>query len=151
MTVLSYKAGVSAVGQYQTSGIPYATASFTVPMLKVVGARELVFPNITRFFTIVNTCTGNNAPLRIGFSALGVTGSAAQNQAGVGGASSYFILNNGESFTGELRVRSIFLLGDSATAGSTASVIAGLTGISSSVLINNWTGSHIDYGGEHWV
>ena len=141
----NYKPGVSSVGQYQASGIPFATASFTVPMLKAAGARELVFPNVTKFFTVINTSTGAAAPLRIGFSQLGMTGSAN------GGTNSYFVLNNGESYTGELRVRSIFLLGDSATAGATASVVAGLTGISGSSLLNNWSGSNRDFGGDHWV
>ena len=35
----NYKPGVSSVGQYQAIGIPFATASFTVPMLKAAGAR----------------------------------------------------------------------------------------------------------------
>ena len=135
MSTLSYKAGLSSVGQYQMSGKPFATASFTVPTHAAVGtgALEFEFPQVTKFFTVINTNTGANSPLRVGFSALGTTGSEG------GGTDNYFTLDNGESYTGELKVARVYLLGSS--AATSASVIAGLTGIQTGSLQENWSGT----------
>jgi len=93
------KPGLNAVGQYQLSGIPYATASVVVSNAAVT---EIEFPTVTKFVTVVNEHSGSSAKLRVGFSELGVT---TNNH--------YFILDNGESYTGEFRVASIFIAGDS--------------------------------------
>ena len=127
-----YQAGVSSVGQYQMSGIPYATASQTVPPSSSAPLK-IPFPNVTKFVTVVNEVTGANAPLRVGFSVLGVTGSAG------GGTDNFFLLDNGESYTGEWRVSDIYMLGHA--AGATASVIAGLTGVIRGELPLNWSGN----------
>jgi hypothetical protein len=125
------KPGLNAVGQYQLSGIPYATASVVVSNAAVT---EIEFPTVTKFVTVVNEHSGSSAKLRVGFSELGVT---TNNH--------YFILDNGESYTGEFRVASIFIAGDSTP--STASVIAGLTMIELENLPNNWSGSDSIYNG----
>ena len=128
--------GVGAVGQYQTSGIPYATASVGVfSILDGEGATQIPFPFVTKFVTVVNEHSGSSAKLRVGFSAAGITGSGSPS----GEADNYFILDNGESYTGEFRVSSIFIAGDSTP--TTASVIAGMTGIPSYKLQNNWSGT----------
>ena len=118
------KPGLNAVGQYQQSGIPFASASILVSNSSVT---EVEFPTITKFVTVVNEHSGSSAKLRVGFSSAGIVGT------------NYFILENGESYTGEFRVSSIFILGDSTP--STASVIAGLTMIETNNLPNNWSGS----------
>ena len=123
--------GVGAVGQYQLSGIPYATASvFIQNVVDGEGSTQISFPYVTKFVTVVNEHSGSSAKLRVGFSAEGVTGSVQQN---------YFILDNGESYTGEFRVSSVFLAGN--TTNTTASVIAGMTGIPSYKLQTNWSGT----------
>tara|TARA_Y100001938_G_C7919432_1_gene343660 strand:- start:37 stop:468 length:432 start_codon:yes stop_codon:yes gene_type:complete len=132
----NYKAGLGAVGQYQMSGIPFVTASFTIPA-KGQAPLELEFPAVTKFFTIVNTNAGTSVPIRFGFSTLGTTGSAAHG----GGSDNYFVLDNGESYTAELRVAKLFILSD-AFAQSSASVVAGLTGIDAGSLGLNWSGSN---------
>ena len=119
------KPGLNAVGQYQLSGIPYASASIVLSNSSVT---EVEFPTITKFVTVVNEHSGSSAKLRVGFSTLGVS---TNNH--------YFTLDNGESYTGEFRVKSIFLSGDSAP--STASVIAGLTMIEIENLTTNWSAS----------
>jgi len=129
---LKYRSGVSAVGQYQMSGIPYATASQAVPASSSAPLK-IEFPNVTKFVTVVNEVTGTNAPLRVGFSALGVTGSAG------GGTDNFFLLDNGESYTGEWRVADIYMLGHA--AATSASVIAGLTGVIRGELPLNWSGN----------
>jgi hypothetical protein len=118
------KPGLNAVGQYQLSGIPFASASIVVSNSSIT---EVEFPTVTKFVTVVNEHSGSSAKLRVGFSSAGIVGS------------NYFILDNGESYTGEFRVSSIFITGD--TAPSTASVIAGLTMIETNNLPNNWSGS----------
>ena len=118
------KQGLNAVGQYQLSGIPFASASIVVSNSSVT---EVEFPTVTKFVTVVNEHSGSSARLRVGFSSAGIVGS------------NYFILDNGESYTGDFRVSSIFIAGDSVP--STASVIAGLTMIETNNLPNNWSGS----------
>ena len=122
------KPGLNAVGQYQLSGIPFATASVVVSNSSVT---EIEFPTITKFVTVVNEHSGSSAKLRVGFSSAGVVGT------------NYFILDNGESYTGEFRLSSIFIAGDSTP--STASVIAGLTMIETNNLPSNWSGSDSIY------
>ncbi len=123
------KPGLNSVGQYQLSGIPYASNSIDVSNSSVT---EVEFPTITKFVTIVNEHSGSNAGLRVGFSSLGVS---TNNH--------YFTLDNGESYTGEWRVKSIFIAGDGVP--STASVIAGLTMIEVENLPTNWSGSDSIY------
>jgi len=68
--------------------------------------------------------------MRVGFSANGVNGT------------NYYTLENGESYTADLRVVSVFLRGD--VAPCTATGIAGLTGIQSELrdtLGPNYSGS----------
>ena len=131
--------GLGYTPAYQASGIPYATASITPAVLSGT-PYEHAFPFVTKFVTITNTTTGASVPLRVGFSALGVTGSAAGGPDG--GSDHYFTLDNGESYTGEFRVSRMYFLSDlEPTPAPTFSIIAGLTGISSGELINNWSGS----------
>jgi len=122
------KPGLNSVGQYQLSGIPYATSTLAIDSAT---ATELEFPTVTKFVTVVNEHSGSSAKLRVGFSAAGVAGN------------NYFILDNGESYTGEFRVSSIFLRGD--TTATSASVIAGLTMIETNNLPTNWSGSDSIY------
>ena len=110
--------GVGAVGQYQTSGIPYATASVSVQnVLDGEGSTQISFPYVTKFITVINEHSGSSAKLRVGFSAAGASGTIDDN---------YFLLDNGESYTGEFRVSKLFLAGHE--SNTTASVIAGMTG-----------------------
>ena len=136
--------GLGKTGQYQMSGIPFASASILVPQ----GGEEplqIGFPYVTKFVTVQNLATGSNKPLRVGFSQLGTTGSAAND-----GFDNFFTLDNGETYTGELRVSQLFLLGARAPIANgqscirnqtTASIIAGMTGINSAALLTNWSGT----------
>jgi len=131
------KTGVGHVPSYQISGIPYLTASFTVPASGSTPT-AINFPNVTKFVTVVNTHSGTNAALRVGFSVNGINGAVNNN---------YFTLDNGDSYTGEWRVESVYLLSDSANNQTSASVIAGLTGIMTGSVLGrvagtlNWSGS----------
>ena len=132
---LVYKAGLASVGQYQMSAIPYVTASLTLPTLGSAPL-EVSFPRVAKFVTVRNIIPTSSADrtFRVGFSSIGTSGS-------IPGSQNYFTLANGESYTGEWRVESVFLLCDTANQSS-ASIIAGLTAISTSSLgFNNWSGS----------
>jgi len=127
-------AGLSSVGSYQMSGIPFASSSITVPVNSSTPLK-IQFPYVTKFVTVVNENTGTNVAMRVGFSQLGISGSGTN----------YFLLDNGESYTGEWRLEDIFLISNS-TSQTSASVIAGLTpiprGVPSFVATgNNWSGS----------
>jgi len=137
MVSYNQQSGISHAPSYQISGIPYATASFTVP---VSGSTPITidFPMVTKFVTVVNTHSGTNASLRVGFSVNGINGAVNNN---------YFTLDNGDSYTGEWRIASIFLLSDTTTNQTSASVIAGLAGIAATSVPGvtagtiNWSGS----------
>ena len=131
-TNLYHSPGLGNVGSYQMSARPYLTSSLSVPSSSATPL-EISFDTVTSFVVITNTLPGSatNVPLRFGFSENGVKGSVNNN---------YGILNNGESFEADFRVTSVFLLSDSDNECS-ASVIAGLTGICSQRLPNNWSGS----------
>lgn len=127
-------AGLGSVGSYQMSGIPFASSSITVPANSATPLK-IQFPYVAKFVTVVNENSGSNVAIRVGFSALGISGSATN----------YFLLDNGESYTGEWRIEDIFLISNT-TAQSSASIIAGLTPIPRGVPAitgsgNNWSGS----------
>jgi hypothetical protein len=119
------KAGLSNVGSYQASGIPWASSSLVAP---AVGGTplEVDFSTVTKFIVVKNVSTSGS--LRVGFSENGVNGT------------NFFLLSNGESFAGDLRVSRVFLLSNNGTP-VTASIVAGLTNISAADLPNNWSGS----------
>lgn len=118
-------AGLSNVGSYQVSSIPYLTHS----VAPAYGSTpvEIKFPSVTRFVNIKNI-DPTNRHLRVGFSANGV------NQ------SNYIVLTQYESYTADFKVTSVFIVSEEAFPVS-ASISAGLTGIHPSNLPNNWSGS----------
>ena len=140
MSYNQFSSGLGNSAAYQVSGKPYATASILVPELSNPPF-PVEFPQVTKFVTVTNTKTGVNVPLRVGFSVAGVTGSGSPSAVPVG-SDNYFVLDNGESYTGEFRVTKLFLLGDEKSGNTAqASVIAGLTSIRADELRNNWSGS----------
>lgn len=126
MSTYNYvKPGLSNVGSYQISGIPWASSSLVAPASGSTPL-EIDFPCITKFVVVKNVQLSGE--LRVGFSENGVNGT------------NYFLLSAGESFAGDIRVSKVFLMSDTGTP-VTASIVAGLTGIPSAELMNNWSGS----------
>jgi hypothetical protein len=109
------KPGINHVGNYQVSGIPFASSSIVAPATSSTPV-EIVFPSITKFVVVKNV-NPTSGTLRVGFSSNGVKS-----------GTNYFLLDKGESFSGDLKLSSVFLLSNNGTSVS-ASVIAGLTGI----------------------
>lgn len=117
--------GISSVGSYQMSGIPWASSS--VAPVNSSEPLKIEFPYVSKFVVVKNT-NSTSVNLRVGFSAEGVK------------TDNYFLLSKGESFEGDLRVTQLFLLSDNSSQVS-ASIVAGLTGIDASNLPNSWSGS----------
>jgi len=117
-----YRAGISNVGSYQASGIPWVTSSLSVGTGSVV---EVVFPSVTRDIRVKNNGSGT---LKVGFSAAGITTS-----------NNYLSLTGSEVFSSELRITKLYLL--SSGSANTATIVAGVTGISYDQLPNSWSGS----------
>lgn len=132
MSLYNPKPGLGDVSSYQVSSTPYLSSSLAVPA-STDEPLEIKFPRVTKFIIVTNTLQGSatNTPFRFGFSSNGVKGVEDNN---------YLILNNGESFEADFRVTSLFLRSESTLIAS-ASVAAGITGIESMRLVNNWSGS----------
>ena len=134
-----YGVGISNVGSYQVSGIPYLTGA-TAPVSSSTPV-EIVFPEVTQRIIVSNT---GLADLRIGFSANGVKDT-----------NNYFILHQHDRTTTsdyskiDLRVKvsSIFLLSNSGSTTTTVRIAAELTNIDTKLLElsgpkgTNWSGS----------
>lgn len=111
------KVGVGNVGSYQISGIPFVSGGISAGPTTPV---EIVFPSVTQRILVHNADGTDN--LRVGFSAIGISGS------------NYYLVDgnagNDISHLGEFRVRTnkIYLLGNNATV-SNISISAELTGI----------------------
>jgi hypothetical protein len=134
-----YGVGISNVGSYQVSGIPYATSSIAAPS-NAGTPTEIVFPDVTQRIFVSNVNIAS--PLRVGFSSNGVKGT------------NYFIIPQATSTTDfptqefRVKVSAIYLLSNTTTPTS-ASVFAELSNIGISHLANsgpngsgnNWSGS----------
>lgn len=109
-------AGIGAAGEFQSSALPWVTSS-VAPNISTGAVQRLDFPRVTRFITVANHDAAGKE-LRIGFTRNGIK---------IGG--NYFLLDGGQLVTFELRVKHLFLAGDS--SAPTFSVCAGLTTVDS--------------------
>lgn len=123
------KPGLGNVGNYQVSSIPFLTSSLVVPAFGSTPL-QIVFPYVTKTVTVKNETSTSAAGkiIRLGISANGVNGT------------NYIKLNNGESFSADIKVTTIYLVSNDASTVE-ASVYAGLTGIENENLPYNWSGS----------
>ena len=141
-----YGTGLSNVGSYQVSGKPFCSGNLTAPdVTSGDPPLKIEFPSVTRWVKIIPITGSSATHLRIGFSANGVSGSAASN---------YFRYLAGNNFNHEqagpepleLKVTELYFASDN---GDTVNfdVVAGLTGISIDRINNispsgsNWSGS----------
>jgi len=133
-----YGVGISNVGSYQVSGIPYATSSIAAPS-NAGTPTEVTFPDVTQRIFVSNVNTAS--PLRVGFSSNGVKGT------------NYFIIPQATSTTNfptqefRVKVSAIYLLSNTTTPTS-ASVFAELSNVDTNLLaksgptgLPNWSGS----------
>ena len=123
-----YGVGISNVGSYQVSGIPFVSGAIALTTAPI----QINFPDVTQRFFVAKHIGDN---VRVGFSANGVNGT------------NYFLLS-GNLPPQEFRVKvsSVFVRADSTTAN--ISVSAELSNISETLLeksgptgLPNWSGS----------
>jgi hypothetical protein len=112
MTLNNPRGGLGYAAEFQSSALPYVTSS-TAP---AAGSPvRFDFPKVTRSITITNRESATNT-LSFGFT-----------QNGIVSGNKKYILNPGQSITLELRVKSLWLQGETGTP--LYSLCAGLTNI----------------------
>jgi hypothetical protein len=113
MSLGTPKAGFASIGEFQLSALPFVTSSQAPNVLG--GVMRIDFPKVTRFINITNHDTAGNE-IRIGFTRNGVVSSG-----------NYYKLDGAQTISFELRVKHLFLAGDSSS--TPFSLLAGLTTI----------------------
>lgn len=97
--------GPNSVPEYQVSAVPWVTSS-----VLTTSVTEIQFPQVTRFISVYNF---GGPAVKVGFTRNGVNGSGTN----------YYMLPTSASFSGDFRVKSLFIAG----SGNTINVVAGLT------------------------
>lgn len=136
MSIYKFKPGLGDSSAYQVSGKPFATGSLVAPASSGTQVK-VEFPTVTSWIKVIPTTGSSATHLRIGFS-----------EKGVKDGSNYFRYLAGNNFNHEsaspaaldLKVTELYFLGDD-TATVEFDVVAGLTGISTLEISNNWSGS----------
>ena len=116
------KDALGNAGPYLVSGKPFAKGGLTVNQSAPV---KVEFPAVTRWVQISNN-------LRVAFSEAGLSAG--------GTSTNYFVVDAGTVFQIEVKVTEIYLSGDNGNVAF-ASVVAGLTDIATSKIVDNWSGS----------
>lgn len=132
--------GLNHVGSYQASARPFVNSVIAVPASGVVGnAKAITFPQVSKFFTIVNNgndelATAVAATIKIAFSAEGL-------QPCNGGSPKNFIeLQASQSFSADFRITKLYVMASGSDVNTHCSVIAGLTNIYAGHLSGSWAG-----------
>jgi hypothetical protein len=116
--------GLSNVGSYQISAVPWLSGNIQVPATGETPV-EINFYNVTSFVSITNQGPDT---IRFGFSSDGVS-------------NNYFgRIESGSYFSADYRVSKVYLVSETANP-CTADIAAGLTSVGSVVLQHNWSGS----------
>lgn len=113
MTLDNPKGGIGYAAEFQSSALPYVTSAIS-PAAGSPARYE--FPKVTRFITVVNRDLATSGSLSFGFT-----------RAGVVSTNNKYVLMGGQSITLELRVRDLWLQGETGTPPY--SLCAGLTNI----------------------
>jgi hypothetical protein len=128
--------GLGNVGSYQASGKPFVSGGIDLSAY-TSGPLEISFPSVTRWIIVKNlgNSSNNSKQIKVGASENGLANG------------DYFRVN--DNYTGspglrdaqtprlELKLTKLYLTGSS----DSVEVIAGLTGISTKSIPNNWSGS----------
>ena len=144
--------GLGHVGSYQVSGKPFVSGGIDVSAY-TDGPLEISFPSVTRWIIVKNLSnppTSNAAdrqPVYVAASAAGFENALDNTLSALQRTGSYIIIN--DNYTGtsyqrlsqtprlELKLTKLYLTG----SADNVEVIAGLTGIPTSAITNNWSGS----------
>lgn len=112
------KGGIGYAAEFQSSALPYVTSSTSPAAGSPV---NYSLPKVTRFLTIVNRDAAFSSSLSFGFT-----------RAGVVSTNNKYMLMGGQSVTLELRVRDLWLQGETGTPPY--SLCAGLTNVDRSMM-----------------
>lgn len=112
MSLNNPQGGLGYAAEFQSSALPFVTSSTAPPAGSPV---RFDFPKVSRFITITNRDTTTNT-LSFGFT-----------RAGIVSTNNKYILNAGQSITLELRIKELYLQGETGTPAY--SLCAGLTNI----------------------
>tara|TARA_S200002703_G_scaffold149585_1_gene147325 strand:- start:34 stop:459 length:426 start_codon:yes stop_codon:yes gene_type:complete len=128
--------GLGHVGSYQVSGKPFVSGGIDLSVY-TSGPLEINFPSVTKWIIIRNrdTSSNNSKEIQVAGSANGFSEGYYFRVADdyTGGA----VRRNGTTPRMELKMTKIYLSGSS----TKVDVIAGLTGIPTDTITNNWSGS----------
>ena len=139
---------LGSVGSYQVSGKPFVSGGIDVS-LYTDGPLEITFPSVTRWIIVRNSSVSvdNSKRVLVAASANGFENAFVPGLPGSKLTGSYFQVNdnytdvtfNRQARTPrlELKLTKLYLSG----AADNVDVIAGLTGIPTSTITNNWSGS----------
>ena len=128
--------GLGHVGSYQVSGKPFVSGNIDLSIYSS-GPLEISFPSVTRWIIVRNrgTTVDNSKIIQVAGSANGFT------------TGEYFRISDDYTGSGarrnsttprmELKMTKIYLTGSS----DAVDVIAGLTGIPTTTIRDNWSGS----------
>jgi hypothetical protein len=122
--------GIGNASSYQVSGIPFLSGGMNCATA-TDNIIEVRFPNVTNWISVVNRDTTTTKYVQVSFSRLGLS------------TNNYIELsdsnyNYGQSELLYVKVERIFLKGDS----TAVDVVAGLTGIPTGSIVDNWSGSN---------
>ena len=144
--------GLGNVGSYQVSGKPFVSGGIDVSAY-INGPLEISFPSVTRWIIVRNLSNvidanpDNAKPVFVAASAAGFENAVPGALPGNKLTGSFFVVRDNYTGAGfntqaqtprlELKLTKLYLSG----AADDVDVVAGLTGIPTSTIINNWSGS----------
>tara|TARA_R110000824_G_scaffold399327_1_gene604691 strand:- start:432 stop:848 length:417 start_codon:yes stop_codon:yes gene_type:complete len=133
--VFKYGAGLGAVGSYLVSGKPFVSGN--IDPGAAGNPYRVQFPSVTRWIMVRNIDPDTNADLACAFSENGLDSKGGTNYFTLQDANASLI-DQAERL--ELKVTEMWFEGMSAGCRS-FDIIAGLTGIPTTEIIDNWSGS----------
>ncbi len=129
--------GLGNVGSYQVSGVPFVSGGINVSAATVAGSPlEISFPSVTQWIIVRNLDTDNttNETIKVAASP---TGFDNNNYFQMYDDYSTSFLRHSVTPRLELKLTKLYLTGSS----TNVDIIAGLTGIPTSAIPTNWSGS----------
>jgi hypothetical protein len=117
MTLNNPSSGIGSAVEFQSSALPWCTSS----VAPTSGYLRYDFAKVTKFINLINLETTAGRNLRVAFTQNGI------------GMANYFVVPANMSITFDLRVTTLYIKADTATAVS-CSIVAGLTNVGSGMM-----------------
>tara|TARA_R100001015_G_C4619198_1_gene175847 strand:- start:64 stop:486 length:423 start_codon:yes stop_codon:yes gene_type:complete len=137
MSIYQYKSGLNNAASYQVSGKPFITGSIDLNAASDGGTEpfKVEFPTVTSWLTIKNNDNGGGKSIKFAFSRDGLPSQGGTNYIEIpaAGLSEPNITHSDYRW----KVTQVWLEGTS----TKTFVYAGLTGIETKEIVDNWSGS----------